>query len=208
MADADADAVAAAVAGTAPELLRLADVTVRRLRTDDLEDYLASLERSREHLAAWEPWAAAPFRRADVERALLDVDDAWRTGRAHVFGVWRDGRFAGSCGLWPTEHPDVRTIGYWTDVDHVERGVAGAAATALTFAGFALPGIGTLEIHCDVAHQVSARIPTRLGYRVAETRVRVFGVPAEAGRVLVFRLAREHYRKTWAWRRWQEERVG
>jgi RimJ/RimL family protein N-acetyltransferase len=198
----------AAAAGTPPELLRIADVTVRRLRPDDLDDYLGSLERSREHLAVWEPWAAAPFRRNLVERSLVDVDDAWRSGRAYVFGVWRDGRFAGSCGLWPTDSPSVRTIGYWTDVDHVERGVAGAAATAATFAGFQLAGVETLEIHCDVAHQVSARIPTRLGYRVADTRVRVLGVPAEAGRVLVFRLAREHYRMTWAWRRWQEERVG
>ncbi len=190
-----------------PTPLRIADVELRRLLPEDRDVLVESMRRSRDHLRQWEPWAepeATPERQATT---LAWFDGLWRREESFVYGCWRRDAFAGSSGIWSTGDVAVRTIGYWTDVDHVASGVAGYAATALTWAGFQLPAVEAIEIHCDVANQVSARIPQRLGYRLVDTRVRSLGVPAEAGRALIFRMEKAWYQKTYAWRRWIDERV-
>jgi ribosomal-protein-serine acetyltransferase len=58
----------------------------------------------------------------------------------------------------------VQEIGYWIHVDHVRRQLATRSAAALTEAGFALPDVGRIEIHHDVANVISGRVPSRLGY--------------------------------------------
>lgn len=190
-----------------PTPLRIADVELRRLLPADRDVLVASMRRSRDHLRQWEPWAepeATPERQAAT---LAWFDGLWDRGESFVYGCWIGDQFAGSSGLWSTGDRAVRTIGYWTDVEHTTRGIAGYAATALTWAGFQLAEVDAIEIHCDIANQVSARIPQRLGYRLVDTKARVLGVPAEAGRALIFRMEKSWFPKTYAWRRWVEEHV-
>ena len=55
-----------------------------------------------------------------------------------------------------------------------------------TATALALPGITSVEIHCDVANTVSASVPRRLWYRldrVVEDRITA---PGEAGPLMVW----------------------
>jgi RimJ/RimL family protein N-acetyltransferase len=60
--------------------------------------------------------------------------------------------------------PDGIELGYWIAASHTRRGLATAAAAALTDAALALPSIRRVEIHHDTNNRASAGIPARLGF--------------------------------------------
>jgi RimJ/RimL family protein N-acetyltransferase len=69
------------------------------------------------------------------------------------------------------------------------RGIATAAAAALTDAAFALPGVDHVEIHHDELNRASGRIPAKLGYRAIETRRGRFEpAPGESGVDQIWRI--------------------
>jgi len=71
---------------------------------------------------------------------------------------------AGSCGLMARIGPGGLEIGYWVHGAHARRGLATAAAAALTAEAFTLPGIDRVEIVHDARNVVSGRIPRSLGF--------------------------------------------
>ncbi len=60
-------------------------------------------------------------------------------------------------------------IGYWVARDRTGRGMATAAAAALTEAAFGLPGIERVEIVHDLNNAASGQVPRKLGYARAGT---------------------------------------
>ena len=73
-------------------------------------------------------------------------------------------------------------IGYWVHPGFTGRGVATAAAAALTEAALALPGIDRVEIHHDILNLASGRVPAKLGYDcVGTTATTVELAPGDSG---------------------------
>lgn len=64
----------------------------------------------------------------------------------------------------------------------LRRGVASAAAHALTTAAFQLNGIQEVHIHCDEANLASAGVTRGLGFRLLRTIEDEVHAPAEVGR--------------------------
>jgi RimJ/RimL family protein N-acetyltransferase len=82
-------------------------------------------------------------------------------------------------------------IGYWVARDRVGRGIATAAAAALTEAAFGLPGIDRTEIVHDLSNAASGQIPRKLGYARVGTAVGRFPkAPGECGTSAIWRLVR------------------
>ncbi len=91
----------------------------------------------------------------------------------------------------PRIGPGALEIGYWIDTGHTQRGYAGEAARLLTEAALALPGISRVEIHCDQANHVSARIPPSLGYRLDRIEEDAVEAPGECGRSMIWVMTAE-----------------
>ena len=80
-------------------------------------------------------------------------------------------------------------IGYWVHPDYTARGIATAAAAALTEAAFALPGVDHVEIQHDELNLASGRIPAKLGYKAVETQSGRFEpAPGDSGVTQIWRI--------------------
>jgi ribosomal-protein-serine acetyltransferase len=161
-----------------PETIEHEGLTLSRWAAGDGPALLAAVDRSREHLAAFLPWAQGYC--ADSAAAFLGATTAgWARRREFTYRVTGDGLdgVLGSIGLMARNGPGVLEIGYWVRGDAVRRGITTRAAAAVTRAGLALPGVERIEIHHDPRNAASGGIPLHLGY------VRLEGlVPGPPGR--------------------------
>jgi RimJ/RimL family protein N-acetyltransferase len=177
-----------------PFLGRLHGVELRRWTTGDAPAVYDAVTASFEHLHPWAPWAASPPAFEDERAFVVQAVRDWDEGRAYGYGIFDpDGALLGSCALMDPEIPGLMEIGYWVHVAHVRRGLATAAAAALTRAAFALPGVRGVRIRCDEANVPSVAVPRRLGYRLDHVEIRQPAAPAESGRLLCWVLTRDAY---------------
>ncbi|MFE4362067.1 N-acetyltransferase [Kitasatospora xanthocidica] len=179
-----------ATAGRPPERLRLpGGLWLRRRRSSHTAALNQAVRANLDHLRPWMEWAAEAPSRARTAELTRAGAAAWEAGTDFMYLAGLDaepGGVIGAFGLHGRIGPGALEIGYWVAAGHVGRGIATAAAGALTEAALALPGITRVEIRCDRANGASAAVPRKLGYRldrVAEAAVRA---PGETGRQLVW----------------------
>ncbi|MFJ6384370.1 GNAT family N-acetyltransferase [Kitasatospora sp. NPDC092039] len=189
----------AVTAGRPPERLRLpGGLWLRRRRSTHAEALNRAVRANLDHLRPWMEWAAEAPSRARTAELTRSGAAAWEAGTDFMYLAGLDaepGGVIGAFGLHGRIGPGALEIGYWVAARHVGRGIATAAAGALTEAALALPGITRVEIHCDQANGASAAVPRKLGYRldrVAEAAVRA---PGETGRQLVWVMERRGLRE-------------
>lgn len=192
-----------------PRQLRIGRSALRPVWETDEEQYTAAQLASHEHLARFEGWAQA-IPTHSATRAWFELcRDGWAAGHRFVFAVFEADdacAFVGSVGLHALpDDPHAFTVGYWTIEAACNRGHATLGTAALTWAAFQLGHVDRVEVHCDAANAVSARIPRRLGFELVGTRSRALTAPAQLGRDLVFSCRRASYPKTYAHRLWVEE---
>ncbi len=183
---------------TPPERIETAGLVVRRLFPEDAPLIAGAITESFEHLRPFLPWVTPENMTVEGQRRRLESPElSWSPDSTHyqygVFAVEGDGTLLGSCGLHRRRGPGALEIGYWVQAAHVRRGIATAAARAMTDAGFSVRGVEIMEILCDVANQASACIPRRLGYRLTATEDHAPEAPAETGKRLVWTISREEW---------------
>jgi RimJ/RimL family protein N-acetyltransferase len=172
-----------------PERLTHAKVELRRWRASDADLCFRLVSESLEHLRPWMPWATPDYSHVDAVDYLERCDEDWAAGTGFHYLIVADGTPAGSAGLHARVAPGGLEIGYWVHPDLTARGVATAAAAALTDAALALPGIDHVEIHHDELNLASGRIPAKLGYQAIETRRGRFEpAPSDSGVTLIWRI--------------------
>jgi RimJ/RimL family protein N-acetyltransferase len=144
-------------------------------------------------LHTWMWWAAeAPTpasTRAVVEAGAADFESdlEWayvvtRPGDRHVLGC---------AGVHRRGGPGTVEIGYWVRSDATGRGIATAAARALTDAVLThLDDVARIRICVDEANVRSAAVPARLGFRVDQVEVTPPRAPGQSGRSVVHVLER------------------
>jgi ribosomal-protein-serine acetyltransferase len=171
------------------ELLTHGNVELRRWRASDGDLCFRLVSESLEHLRPWMPWATPDYSEADAADFLERCEEEWAAGTAFQYLIVADGTPAGAAGLHARIAPGGVEIGYWVHPDLTARGIATAAAAALTDAALALPGIDHVEIHHDELNLASGRIPAKLGYKAIETRRGRFELaPGESGVTQVWRI--------------------
>ena len=127
-----------------------------------------AVDSSLEHLRLWMPWAHQEPQELDAKAALLrHFRGNFDLGQDFVYGIFSpdETRVLGGSGLHTRVGDGAFEIGYWVRVDAVRQRIATTVAAALTRVGIELGGADRIEIHVDVANEVSARIPRGLGYR-------------------------------------------
>lgn len=164
-------------------------VILRRWRAGDEDAAYLSVIESQAHLRPWMPWAAA-YTRLNAAEFVAACERDWRYGTTYNYAIATEGQVAGSCGLMARIGPGGLEIGYWVHQAYTRRGLATAAAAALTDAAFRLPGIDYVEIVHDELNAASAAVPRKLGF--TEIGPRPLDVTPEAGTGLgiVWRLTR------------------
>jgi RimJ/RimL family protein N-acetyltransferase len=176
-----------------PETLTHGQVTLRRWRRDDEAALLTAVIESQDELRRWMPWAES----YDQDRAgafLRDCEVQWASGHGFAYAIVVSGQIVGSAGLHDRVGDKGLEIGYWVHSDWTGRGIATAAAAALTSAALAMPGIDRVEIYHDAANVASGRVPAKLGYtRLGERPPRDLcpAAPAETGTDVVWQLTRQ-----------------
>ena len=155
-----------------PERIVTRRLVLRRWRREDAPLLKRAIDENLDHLRAWMPWAMdEPSSLEVIEERLarfasgFDSADDWTVG---IFSPAED-TVLGGAGLHRRAGPDTLEIGYWIDANHTRRGYATEAAQALMRAGFALPEIERIEIHCDPRNVASAGVPRKLGFRHVAT---------------------------------------
>ncbi len=162
-------------------------VTLHRLRNSDVADLVTAVNTSLEHLRPWMPWAQEPATAETMGAFVFTSQRHWEHGDDFGYTMRDgDGAVVGGCGLHTRVGQGGLAIGYWVHVDHVGKGVATAAARALTHAALALPGLDRVQIHTDRANARSAAIPPRLGYVMVRVDHRPPAAPGETGDLLIW----------------------
>lgn len=135
------------------------------------------VERSRDELSNFLPWAIEPLSTEDEERLHADFEARWRAGLMVAWAVIEDGVARGTVGLHRRNGPHELEIGYWLATDATGRGLMTQAATMATDVAFSADGVEVVEILHDARNHRSEGVPRRLGYH----RVAAFSKVPEPG---------------------------
>jgi RimJ/RimL family protein N-acetyltransferase len=180
---------------------RRGPLVIRRLLPDDAPAVARAIDECFDHLRPFLPWATPANVTAESQRRRLESPElAWTADAEHwgygVFAAAEGAPLVASCGLHKRRGPGTLEVGYWVHAAHLRRGIATAAARAMTDAGFAVAGVEAMEILCDVANHASAAVARRVGYRLAGTIEHAAEAPSETGQRFVFTVTRAEWRAT------------
>ncbi|MDH6123902.1 GNAT family N-acetyltransferase [Kitasatospora sp. GP82] len=173
-----------------PELLPLAGgISLRRRAPSDAPGLNAAVIANLDHLRPWMAWADSEPSLDHTREMTQAGVEAWEAGTDFMYLLGPDARpgsVIGAFGLHGRIGAGALEIGYWVAADHCGRGLATAAAEALSDAALALPRITRVEIHCDAGNRASAAVPRKLGYRLDRVVEFEPTAPAETGRRLIW----------------------
>jgi ribosomal-protein-serine acetyltransferase len=148
---------------------RLDSLGVRPLETEDAAELQALIERNREHLARWLPWAAGQDLDG-TERFLAEAEEQFARHDGFQAAIEPEGEIIGVVGFhsidWINRHT---SLGYWLAVDAQGKGTMTKTVRALVDYVFYEWELHRLEIQCAPENRRSRAIPERLGFREEAT---------------------------------------
>jgi len=186
-----------------PERIDLAEgAALVRCRAERAAAAVVAINTSLEHLGPWMAWASEPATEPAMATFFAAAEALWDERKDFGYSIVdpADELVVGGCGLHGRLGRDGLEIGYWVHVDHAGRGLATAAARALTDAAFAIDGIERVRITCEEHNGRSARVPEKLGYELHGVTV-ADGGPCEGRSTQGWLIARP----TWIARRQDSE---
>ena len=159
-----------------------------------------SIQESVEHLRPWLPWVKdepeelkAKIERLRMFRGKFDLSENY------IYGVFdpNETELVGGTGLHPRVGSNAFEIGYWININHINKGYATEISAALTKVAFEIENVNRVEIHIDPNNVRSAAIPKKLGY-VFEAILRnrcenIEGKPVDS---MIWSILREEYLKS------------
>ena len=159
-----------------------------------------SVQESVEHLKPWLPWVKTEPEELNVKVERLRMFRArFDLSENYIYGVFnpKETELIGGTGLHPRVGSNAFEIGYWVNVNHINKGYATEFSAALTKVAFEIENVNRVEIHCDPGNASSATIPKKLGY-VYEATLRgrtetIEGTPSDS---MIWSMLREEYLKS------------
>jgi RimJ/RimL family protein N-acetyltransferase len=144
---------------------RLADgIVLGPLEPWQAEEFAAAVERARDHLRPWIPFATRVVDAATARELLQRFADKRAEDTGAMFGIWADGVLVGGT-LFPSFNPamGVAEIGVWLDPSVEGRGLIQAACRLMIDYVFRARGMHRVEWRCDPRNERSRAAATRLG---------------------------------------------
>lgn len=141
------------------------DRELRLLEESDAEELYALVEREREHLARWLPWAASqtlPDTRAFLGLSRKQLAD----NNGFQSAIVESGRIVGTVGFHRVDWANRATsVGYWLAETAQGRGTMTLAVRALVDWAFRGWGLHRVELRAAVDNDRSRAVARRLGFR-------------------------------------------
>ncbi|MEJ2252444.1 MAG: GNAT family N-acetyltransferase [Candidatus Lokiarchaeota archaeon] len=118
-----------------------------------------SITQSLDHLKPWMTWVhdepeplSAKIHRLRRMRARFDLDEEY------IYGIFtpEENFLIGGTGLHPRVGPKGIEIGYWINVNYINKGYCTEVVGALTKIAFEVLKFKRVEIHCDPMNLASA----------------------------------------------------
>ncbi len=124
-----------------------------------------AIDRERESLRQWITWVDATRTEDDILAFIRRSMEQFASNRGFSAAVWADGCVAGVIGLHHLEWQHRRAeMGYWLAREFQGRGIATAAARAVTDHVLVELKLNRMEIQCAVGNTKSSAVPKRLGF--------------------------------------------
>lgn len=134
------------------------------------EALFATVDRNREHLRRWLPWADATKTAEDSRAFLQRSVERFAKDEGFHAGLWLiapggSRRVAGGIGVFNVLHNQRKAeIGYWLAEDAQGRGLMTSACRAVIDHLFRERGLHRVEIQCAPENRRSCAVPERLGF--------------------------------------------
>lgn len=178
---------------TLPPEMVAGDVVLRRPDPVQAVALVEAVNDSLDHLRPWMAWAQRPAEVEPTAVRLALAGEAFDLGGDATWTILdgASGQVIGACGLHDRVGAGARDIGYWVRVGWTGRGVASAAAAAITTVAFEVLGLARVEVRCDRCNHRSAAVPRRLGFDHVGTVEGFCGAPSDSGRTMVWAMTRE-----------------
>jgi len=125
--------------------------------------------RSLDHLRPWLPWVQQEPKTPEARAGLIRLfRGQFDLGLDYAFAIFdkMDKELIGSTGLHTRIGKNAREIGYWIGIDHIGKGYATEAVSALVKTGFAIEGLSRIEIRCAPENTRSQHVPEKLGFKM------------------------------------------
>ena len=137
---------------------------LRPLRPWQAEEFLAHMDRARESVDPWIPWAAGNADLDSARATLQRYADNQARDSAHLYGIWLDGTLVGGVMF---VHFDAKSgigeIGCWLEPSAEGRGLITRASRELIRWAFAERGMSRIEWRTTTVNKRSSNVARRLG---------------------------------------------
>jgi ribosomal-protein-serine acetyltransferase len=144
---------------------RLADgAELRPLEPWQAAEFAAAIDRSRDHLRPWIPFASRVVDEATARELLQRYADKHAEDTGAMYGIWVDGVLSGGTLFRNFDVAvGVAEVGVWLAPDAVGRGLVQAAVSHMIEYAVRVRGLSRVEWFCDPSNERSKAAAQRLG---------------------------------------------
>jgi len=137
---------------------------LRPLQPWQVVEFLAHMDRARDTVDPWIPWAAANADLDSARASLQRYADRQAADTAHLYGIWLDGTLVGGVMFVVFDTATgVCEIGCWLEPAGEGKGLVNRASRQLIRWAFAERGMSRIEWRTSTANQRSSNAARRLG---------------------------------------------
>ena len=141
------------------------DLVLELLSPQHAGEIHALVDKNREHLRPWMPWADASQTLADTEAFVASTIQQFDTLQGMHAAILLRGRIVGVVGMNNINYTsNMASIGYWLDEQCQGQGIVTRACAVLLEHAFTELGLQRIEIRCAPQNTKSRAVPERLGF--------------------------------------------
>lgn len=149
-----------------PHRIETARLVLRPYQVADASELNDLIDRSRDHLSRYLPWAREPESVEQRAAWIRRQREEFEEGTEFTLGMFarEDGRLVGGTGFHPRTDPPHLEIGFLIAVDEQGKGFVTESSAALTWIGLDLARMPYVAIAHAPSNTASASVPRRLGF--------------------------------------------
>jgi RimJ/RimL family protein N-acetyltransferase len=137
---------------------------LRALEPWQAGEFAAYVDRNREHLAPWLPWATTITDEAGARKFLQRYAHLQATDEGRIYGIWLDGQLVGGTLFRVFDvHAGVCELGVWLTPEAEGRGLVTHASRHMIDWAFGARGMSRVEWLCTPRNKRSIAVAQRLG---------------------------------------------
>ncbi|HET6529082.1 MAG TPA: GNAT family protein [Actinoplanes sp.] len=137
---------------------------LRPLEPWQAAEFLAHIDRARESVDPWIPWAARSTDLTSATATLQRYADLAARDAGRLYGIWLDGTLVGGTMFVSFDTGiGVAEVGCWLEPAGAGRGLVTRAVRVLIDWAFQTRGMHRVEWHCRPDNTASAAVAGRLG---------------------------------------------